>query len=114
LCDDYWNDATQALLGHQQQLNVATSAVRDFADFEVEVGEEESPTVWRAVSLHGYALPPNSEVFLRIQEGDILLRSLMRDGRRLRLVDALLMEQPDDEHAAPIISLQRVSEAFVV
>ena len=113
LCDDYWADETQELLAPEKS-NTSAPEARHLADFEVEIGEQESPSVWRAVTLHGRALPRHSHVVLRIPEADTVFRDLVRRGRRLRLVDASLIADSKDEPATPFISLNRFSEVFLV
>ncbi len=113
LCDEYWTDTTQELLA-QEKSSASGSEARHLADLEVEIREQESPSIWRAVTLHGHALPPNSEVVLRIPAGDTMLRPLMSRGRCLRLVDASLIQQTDDEYSVPVVTLQRSSEVFVL
>lgn len=113
LCDEYWTDATQELLA-QEKSNASGCEVRHLADFEVEIGEQESPSIWRATALHCRLVSPLSAVLIRIPEENQPLRELTKRGRRFRIIDAFVTGQTDDESTTLLISLTRSSEAFVV
>ena len=113
LCDDYWVDENQELLADEKSDALVTKGGR-LVDFEVEIREQESPSIWHAVTLHGHGLPVCSNVLLRIPEGDRMLHSLVREGRRLRLIGASLIANSNGENATPLIRLSRFSEVFLI
>jgi len=113
LCDEYWTDATQELLA-QEKSNASGSELRHLADFEVEIGNQESPSIWRAVTLGGQALQRSSRVMLRIPEEYTTARRIVKRGGRIRIIDASLADQIEDDATSPLISLNRFSEAFVL
>jgi len=113
LCDDYWIEATQKQLAKGQS-EALPSELRKLTDIEVEIEQQESPSVWHGTILSSRLPSSTSSVLIRIPPETHSPSGLIKRGRRLRITDALVIDQTEGEPKFPVISLSKVSEVFVV
>src|SRR5205085_3310082 len=110
LCDDYWTQQVQQILA-QEALRELPAMVEHLVDLEVDNLEQQTLLSWSAVVLLCRVLPAHTQVLIRLSESTPLLQNIFSKGTKIRILDALLIDQPED---VTIISvhLTKMSEAF--
>lgn len=96
LCDEYWT--SEAL--------VCTNDGR-FGDIELKITGRHGPTSWDAEVVRARDLPANTPALLRLQQ-----HRDIKEGTLVRVLDAALARDPEDDASPAIISLGLFSEAF--
>lgn len=96
LCDAYWAGST-----------TATSEDGRFGDIELQITGRHGPTSWDAVVMRARNLPAKTPALLRLQQPDEFTA-----GTRLRVLDAALARDPEDDAAPIIVTLGSFSEAY--
>jgi hypothetical protein len=115
ICDDYWIAATQrkitAEMIEQSSINQQTTC----ADFEVTLRERQSLTTWLGDVIVGATVSPGTSVYVQFSDTNISLLKVLDIGKRLRLVEANLINQTDDQNSPEwCIILNTMSEAYLV
>ena len=113
LCADYWTPQVQQILA-QEVLRELPVVGEHLIDLEVDNIEQQTPLSWSAVVRLCRALAATSQVLIRLSESTPLLQSIFSKGRRIRILDALLIDQPEDDATITSIHLTKMSETFVV
>lgn len=112
LCGDYWTPQAQQLLA--QEVPRESSAVGErLIDLEVDHLEQQTLSSWSAIVLLCRAIPAGCHVLIKLSESNPLLQKIFNTGRRIRILDALLIDQPEDV-PTPRAHLTKMSEAFIV
>jgi hypothetical protein len=111
LCDDYWTPQMQQLLA-QEALRELSAADEHLIDLEVDNLVQQTPLSWTAVVFLCRAISARSHVLIRLSESNPLVQNIFNNGRRIRILDALLIDQPEDV-TTPRIHLTKTSEAFI-
>ncbi len=113
LCSDYWTPQVQHILA-QEVLRELPVANENLIDLEIDNLEQQTPLSWSGVVLFCRALPARSQILVRFSESTSLLQNIFNRGTRIRILDALLINQPEDDIAIPTVHLTKMSEAFIV
>jgi hypothetical protein len=113
LCDDYWTPRVQQTLA-QEVMRELPAAGEHLIDLEVDNFEQQTPLSWSAVVLLCRALPVHSQVLIRLSESTSLPQNIFSKYTRIRILDALLINQPEDDVTIASIHLTKMSEAFIV
>lgn len=98
LCDAYWAGTTQALAEDGR-----------YGDIELKITARHGPTSWDAVVMRARNLPAKMPALLRLQQADDF-----KIGTRLRVLDAAVARDPEDDAAPAIVTLSAHSEAYRV
>jgi hypothetical protein len=115
LCDDYWTEVTQKTLAKETpSAAAAPSGPNWVGDIEVEIAEQESPSIWKTNIISSRSLCSGSTVLVRIPQENQSFGKLLKPGRRLRIIDALFISRRDDESAAPLVNIVMSCEMFIV
>lgn len=113
LCGDYWTGKVQQLLA--QEASRESSIARGcLIDLEVDNLEQQTPQSWNAVVLLCRDLPTRSQIQIRLSDFNSLLKAVLNSGKRVRIIDASSITQSEDDVAITMISLTKMSEAFIV
>jgi CRISPR/Cas system-associated exonuclease Cas4 (RecB family) len=112
LCDDYWTPRAQQLLD-QEASRESSAAGENLIDLEVNNLEQQTPLSWSAIVFLCRAIPARSHVLIKLSESNLLLQNIFNTGRRIRILDALLIDRPEDV-IPPCVHLTKMSEAFIV
>jgi hypothetical protein len=83
-------------------------------DLEVDNLEQQTPQSWNAVVLLCRDLPTRSQIQIRLSEYSSFLQAILNSGRRVRIIDASSITQSEDGVAIMMISLTKMSEAFIM
>lgn len=113
LCDDYWTPQVQQILA-QEVLRELPATGEDLIDLEVDKLEQQTPLSWSAVVLLCRVIPTRSQVLIRLSESTPILQIIFSKGTRIRILDALLIDQPEAEVTITSVHLTKMSEAFIV
>lgn len=113
LCDDYWTPQVQNTLA-QEVMRELPVAGEHLIDLEIGNLEQQTPLSWSAVVLLCRALPVRSQVLIRLSESTSLLQNIFSNGIRIRVLDALLINQPEGDVTITCVHLTKMSEAFIV
>lgn len=113
LCDDYWTPQVQQVLA-EAILHEAAVTNEEFVDLEIENPKQQTPLSWSALVVLCRALPARSQILIRLSEPTPLLQSIFNSGIRIRVLDALLINQPEDHVNIPSVYLTKMSEAYIV
>jgi PD-(D/E)XK nuclease superfamily len=113
LCSDYWTPQVQKVLG-EEVLDESPVTNEDFIDLEIESAKQQTPLSWSALVVLCRALPARSQILIRLTEPTPLLQNIFNSGIRIRILDALLISQPEEDAAIPSAYLTQMSEAYIV
>lgn len=113
LCSDYWTPQVQQLLA-QEVLRELPVTNEDLIDLEIDNLEQQTPLSWSAVVLLCRALPARSQILIRLSESTSLLQNIFSRGTRIRVLGALLINQPEADITITSVHLTKMSEAFIV
>ena len=113
LCDDYWTPQVQQTLA-QEIMRESLAASEYLIDLQVDNLEQQAPLSWSAVVLLCRVLPARSQVLIRLSESTPLLQNIFSKGTRIRILDALLIDQPEADVTITSVHLTKMSEAFIV
>lgn len=113
LCSDYWIPQVQQILA-QEVLQELSATGEYLIDLEVDNLEQQTPLSWSAVVLLCRALPARSQILIRLSESTSLLQNVFNRGARIRILDALLINQTEDDVTFISVHLTRMSEVFIV
>jgi hypothetical protein len=98
LCEAYWASDTQSLSDNGR-----------FGDVELKITGRHGPTSWDAVVVRARNLPANTAALLRLHQPDEF-----KPGARVRILDAAIARDPEDEAAPTIVTLSALSEIYRV
>lgn len=98
LCDAYWTSAS-----------LVVTEDKRFGDIELKITGRHGPTSWDAVVVHGCNLPPKKPALLRIQEQQCID---LKEGAKVRVLDAAIAHDSEDNTAPAIVSFGLLSEAY--
>ena len=102
LCTEYW-------LAHTQREIAMQISDRRFTDLELTIAARHGPSSWDAVVDLSRDVPPGKPAVLRMA-WNIELRS----GDRLRVLDAAITVDADDEEQPAVITLGVLSETYMI
>jgi len=102
LCDRYWVPKTLEDVA-------GSSANRDFGDLEVLVSGRHGPSSWDAVFTLGAGFHPGKHALVRTRGNHVF-----RSGYRLRILNASIAMDIDDDASPVAVTLSSQSEVFVV
>lgn len=115
ICDDYWIAATQRKITAERLEQSSINQQTTFADFEVALRERQSLTTWLGEVIVGAQVSPGTSVYIQFSETNISLLNTLDIGKRLRLIEANLINQTDDQNSPEwFITLNTMSEAYLV
>jgi hypothetical protein len=111
LCEDYWTpEVQQRLLQESTARNPRSDVQR--VDLEIGEVEQQTPSIWAARVLSCRGLPPNTPVTIRASNAPPAILAVLRNGGRVRIVDAVLQRGSADEIQTSFVLLTKFSEAF--
>lgn len=102
LCSEYWKPAAQQTLATE-------GADRRFSDVEMTITGRHGPSSWDAVIGVSRDAPEGKQAVLRTKD-DLDLRS----GVRLRVLDAAVVVDVEDETQPAVVTLGTLSEMYAV
>lgn len=115
ICDDYWMAATHREITAERLEQSSINQQTAFADFEVTLRERQSLTTWFGEVVVGAQVPPGTSVYVQFSDTNIKLLNVLDIGKRLRLIEANLINQTDDQNSPEwFIMLNTMSEAYLV
>jgi hypothetical protein len=115
ICDDYWIAATQRKITAEMLEQSSINQQTTFADFEVTLRERQSLTTWLGDVIVGAKVSPGTSVYVQFSDTNISLLKVLDIGTRLRLIEANLINQTDDQNSSEwFIMLNTMSEAYLV
>jgi hypothetical protein len=115
ICDDYWIAATQSKITAERLEQPSIKQETTFADFEVTLQERQSLTTWLGEVITGAQVSPGTSVYIQFSDTNIGLLNVLDIGKRLRLVEANVINQTDNENSPEwFIMLNTTSEAYLV
>lgn len=112
LCGDYWTPHVQSTLA-EEVLRLSSVAKVDFFDLEIEDLKQQTPLSWTARVVLCRILSTGSQVLVRIAEPTQLLEDIFNSGKRIRVLDGRLVDQPEDAEMRGVY-LTKASEAYIV
>jgi hypothetical protein len=98
LCDAYWSSAAQVVSDDGR-----------FGDVELKITGRHGPTSWHAVIVRARNLPAKTPALLRVQQPEEF-----KTDTRVRVLDAAIARDPENDTAPAIITLSAHSEAYRV
>lgn len=113
LCDEYWTPQVQQILA-QEVLRELPAPADYLIDLEVNNLEQQTLLSWNADVLLCRALPARSKILIRLSEPTSLLENILNKSTKIRILDAFLINHPEDEVVITIVQLTKMSEVFIV
>ena len=115
ICDDYWIAVTQRKITAERLEQSSSNQQMTFGDFEVTLRERQSLTLWFGEVVVGAQMPPGTSVYVQFSDTNIKLLKVLDIGKRLRLIEANLINQTDGQNSPEwFIMLNTMSEAYLV
>ncbi|MEK6407048.1 MAG: PD-(D/E)XK nuclease family protein [Acidobacteriota bacterium] len=111
MCGDYWTPQVQQVLA-EEVLHETPVTNEDFIDLEIENPKQQTPLSWSALVVLCRALPARSQILIRLSEPTPLLQNIFNSGVRIRVLDALLINQLEEDVSS--VYLTKMSEAYIV
>lgn len=105
LCDEYWLTSTQ------QQLARGANTNPSFVDLELTITGRHGPSSWNAVVRVSPTFSQGETVVWRVSP-EMVPR--LRDGQRVRVLDAVVAVAADEESGPHIVSSGLTSEVYYV
>jgi hypothetical protein len=114
ICDDYWIPAIGKVTAERLEQS-SINEQKAFGDFEVILRERQSLTTWLGEVVVGAQLSPGTSVYIQFSDTNISLLNVLDIGKRVRLIEANLINQTDDQNSSEwFIMLNTMSEAYLV
>ncbi len=107
LCGKYWEISTQTDLAKFPSLQ------KGFVDMELSIIDRHGPTSWNTVVEACLRLPSSRELVLRLPSGHYSIE-IMECARRIRVLNAYLIDEVHDESEPIAATVNAVSEVFAV
>ena len=102
LCNEYWTSDTQRQMAEQAD-------DRRFADVEVTITGRHGPSSWDARVELSHSAPPETSAVLRTTED-----TEFSAGKRVRILDAAVTVDDEDDTKPVVITLGKFSETYLV
>lgn len=107
LCPSFWDPAVQAAL--------AAGAMPDsLRDAEVRIRGKAGEWTWRGIVNSSGHVAKGTAVLVRAKPQDAFFADILDHAHTVRLLSVQLLEGSEESADIPVLSLTRVSEAFVV
>jgi hypothetical protein len=115
ICDDYWIPANQRTITSERLEQSSINEQTAFGDFEVILRERQSLTTWLGEVVVGAQMSAGISVYIQFSDTNISLLNVLDIGKRVRLIEASLINQTDDQTSSEsLIMLNTMSEAYLV
>ena len=107
LCPSFWDPAVQA--------GLAAGAMPDsLRDAEVRIRGKAGEWTWRGIVNSSGHVAKGTAVLVRAKPQDAFFADILDHANTVRLLSVQLLEGSEESADIPVLSLTRVSEAFVV
>ena len=105
LCDEYWQPTTV------QALTATAPSEAPFRDLQIIIVARHGPSSWDGVIEHSQGTEPEKPILLRTSSGSELHCA---NGDRIRVLDALVSPTAENDGAPMVVTMNTMSEAFVL
>jgi hypothetical protein len=110
LCDVYWEPLTQLSLGNES--GAASGVMESFTDLEVRVTEPLGQSSCNAIVTVSRSLPPGTPIRLYASPRELIFQDIFSSRGRIRILDASITREENNDSPIPLVSLRSSSEAF--